>query len=110
LVGGRDAIIIEHVNRMARDLAPDWPIGKSDLAYRIEIKGEPDIECNMDLTLDAAGRKKAGISSMGSGAGAMVSTAMRVVNAIPFIVEAEPGMHSALDLPLTVPYHALNPS
>jgi hypothetical protein len=40
-------------------------------------------------------------------AGAMVSTAMRVVNAIPYVVEAKPGLLSALDLPLTLPRHVL---
>ena len=28
---------------------------------------------------------------MGSGAGAMLATAMRVVNAVPYVVDAEPG-------------------
>jgi hypothetical protein len=31
---------------------------------------------------------------------------MRVVNAIPYVVEAKPGLLSALDLPLTLPHHA----
>jgi len=44
---------------------------------------------------------------MTSGAGAMVATAMRVVNAIPYVVEAKPGLLSALDIPLTLPRHAL---
>ncbi|HXO10741.1 MAG TPA: dihydrodipicolinate reductase, partial [Mycobacterium sp.] len=39
---------------------------------------------------------RAGIASMTSGAGAMVATAMRVVNAAP-------GLLSAVDLPLTIP-------
>ena len=30
VVDGRDAIVIEHVNRMAADLAPEWPIGRRD--------------------------------------------------------------------------------
>jgi hypothetical protein len=40
---------------------------------------------------------------MTSGAGAMVATAMRVVNAIPYVVEARPGLLSSLDLPITAP-------
>lgn len=110
IVDGRDAIVVEHVNRMARDIAPDWPIGYTDLAYRIEIKGEPDIVCNMDLALDEANRKNAGIGEMAAGAGAMISTAMRVVNAIPYVVAAKPGLMSALELPLTVPRHAFDPA
>jgi hypothetical protein len=44
---------------------------------------------------------------MEAGAGAMVSTAMRVVNAIPYVVEAKPGLLNVLDLPLTLPRNAL---
>ena len=36
----------------------------------------------------------------------MVATAMRVVNAIPHVVAAPPGLVSSLDLPLTLPTHA----
>jgi hypothetical protein len=32
---------------------------------------------------------------------------MRVVNAIPYVVDAKAGLLSALDLPLTLPRHAL---
>ena len=46
---------------------------------------------------------------MSSGAGAMVATAMRVVNAIPNVVAAEPGFLGADDLPLTVPKTAYRP-
>ena len=44
---------------------------------------------------------------MKSTPGAMVATAMRVVNAIAYVVDAQPGLLSALDLPLTLPRHAL---
>ncbi|MGV0803768.1 dihydrodipicolinate reductase, partial [Mycolicibacterium elephantis] len=54
-------------------------------------------------------RKKAAVEHMTSGAGAMVATAMRVVNAVPYVVEAPPGLLSSVDLPLTIPQHALNP-
>jgi 2,4-diaminopentanoate dehydrogenase len=40
---------------------------------------------------------------MTSGAGAMVATAMRVVNLVPYVVEAQLGLLSAVDLPLTIP-------
>ena len=44
---------------------------------------------------------------MESGAGAMVATAMRVMNAIPYVVEAKSGLLSALGLPLTLPRNVL---
>ena len=41
-----------------------------------------------------------------AGDGAMTATAMRVVNAVPHVVDAPPGLLSSLDLPLTLPRHA----
>jgi hypothetical protein len=104
VVDGRDAIVIEHVTRLAHDVAPDWPRGVGDLSYRVVITGEPDLDCTMAATLRDPGR--AGIPDMTSGAGAMVATAMRVVNSIPYVVAAPPGLLSSVDLPLTIPRHA----
>jgi 2,4-diaminopentanoate dehydrogenase len=104
VIDGREAIIIEHVNRLAPDLAPEWGEGAQRPVYRIRIEGEPDISC--DMTASLADPKATG-SVMDAGAGAMVSTAMRVVNAIPYVVDARPGLLSALDLPLTLPRNAL---
>jgi hypothetical protein len=101
VVDGREAIIVEHVTRLAHNVAPDWPTGIGDLSYRVVITGDPDIDCTLAATLRDPGR--AGIASMTSGAGAMVATAMRVVNAVPYVVNAAPGLLSAVDLPLTIP-------
>lgn len=96
VVDGRDAIVIEHVNRMAADLAPDWPTSERDGLYRITIEGDPDIVCEM-----AAGDPRH------ASPGAMVATAMRVVNAVPYVVDAPSGLLTSLDLPITAPHHAL---
>jgi 2,4-diaminopentanoate dehydrogenase len=101
MVGDREAIVIEHVTRLAHDVAPDWPRGIGDLSYRVVITGQPDIDCTLAATL--RDRRAAGIEGMTSGAGAMVATAMRVVNAIPYVVAAQPGLVSSVDLPLTIP-------
>jgi 2,4-diaminopentanoate dehydrogenase len=94
VVDGREAIVIEHVIRMARDVSPDWPTSDSDATYRVDIEGDPDIHCV--LTLGAA-------EGHGAGRAAMASTAMRVVNAIPHVVDAPPGLLSSLDIPTTLP-------
>ncbi len=94
VVDGKDAIVIEHVNRMAADLAPQWPTAERDGLYRITIEGDPDIVCEMS----------AGDPEHAS-PGAMVATAMRVVNAVPYVVDAAPGLVTALDLPITAPKH-----
>jgi hypothetical protein len=104
VVDGREVITIEHVNRLAADLGLEWGERVESPVYKIRIEGEPDIACDMTASLkDAA----AAGSAMEAGAGAMVSTAMRVVNAIPYVVHAKPGLLTALDLPLTLPRHSL---
>ncbi|OBB74201.1 dihydrodipicolinate reductase [Mycobacterium sp. 852014-52144_SCH5372336] len=107
IVDGREAIVIEHVTRLAPDVAPHWPTLPNALGYRIVITGQPDIECTMAATV--RDRKDAAIESMTSGAGAMVATAMRVVNAVPYVIAAQPGLLSSVELPLTIPRHAFNP-
>lgn len=94
VVNGREAIVIEHVIRMARDVAPEWPTSDCDATYRVDIEGDPDIHCVM--TLGAA-------EGCGAGRAAMAATAMRVVNAIPYVVDAPPGLLSSLDIPTTLP-------
>lgn len=96
VVAGRDAIVIEHVNRMADDLAPHWPIGARDGTYRIIVEGTPKLSCELLIGDDAT-----------ASADGMVATAMRIVNAVPYVCAAPPGLVSSLDLPLTVPRHAL---
>jgi 2,4-diaminopentanoate dehydrogenase len=96
VIDGREAIIVEHIIRMARDVAPDWPTSDCDATYRVDIEGDPDIHCV--LTLGAAEGHAAGHA-------AMTATAMRVVNAIPYVVDAPPGLLSSLDIPTTLPSH-----
>jgi len=99
VVNGREAIVIEHIIRMARDVAPDWPRSECDATYRVDIVGDPDIHCEMSLG-EAEGH--------GAGRAAMTSTAMRVVNAIPYVVDAPAGLLSSLDIPMTLPRHAFD--
>lgn len=106
VVDGREAIVIEHVTRLAPDVAPHWPTLPNALGYRVMITGTPDVDCTIDATV--RDRTKAAIEGMTSGAGAMIATAMRVVNAIPYVVAAQPGLVSSVDLPLTIPRGAFN--
>jgi hypothetical protein len=104
VVDGREAIVIEHVTRLAHDVAPNWPTGTGDLSYRVVITGDPDIDCTLAATCKDP--RRAGVANMTSGAGAMVATAMRVLNAVPYVIAAEPGLLSSVDLPLTIPHNA----
>ncbi|MCR9096431.1 MAG: dihydrodipicolinate reductase [bacterium] len=96
VVDGRDAIVIEHVNRMALDLAPDWPIADRDGVYRIEIEGNPKLDCELRVGTER------NFSDQG-----LVVTTMRAVNAIPYVCDATSGIKGAMDLPLTVPVGAM---
>ncbi|OBG89131.1 dihydrodipicolinate reductase [Mycobacterium sp. E802] len=99
VVNGREAIVIEHIIRMSRDVAPDWPASEFDATYRVNIEGEPDIHCAMNLGAD---------EGHGAGRAAMAATAMRVVNAIPYVVDAPAGLLSSLDIPNTLPRYAFD--
>jgi 2,4-diaminopentanoate dehydrogenase len=95
VVDGREAIVIEHVNRMAPDLAPEWPTADREGTYRVVVVGDPGMQCELTV----------GDPQTSSDEG-MTATTMRVVNAIPFVCAAAPGLVSSLDLPLTLPRHA----
>ena len=97
VVGGRDAIVVEHINRMAPDLAPQWATAERDGTYRVVVEGDPTMTCELVL----------GASNDTASAEGMVATAMRIVNAIPAVCAAPPGLVSSLDLPLTLPREAL---
>jgi hypothetical protein len=99
VVNGREAIVVEHIIRMARDVAPDWLTSEFDATYRVDIDGDPDIHCAMNV---------GAAEGHAAGHAAMAATAMRVVNAIPYVVSAPAGLLSSLDLPNTLPRHAFD--
>ena len=99
VVNGREAIVVEHIIRMARDVAPDWLASEFDATYRVDIEGDPDIHCAMNL---------GAAEGHAAGHAAMSATAMRVVNAIPYVIRAPAGLLSSLDLPNTLPRHAFD--
>jgi 4-hydroxy-tetrahydrodipicolinate reductase len=88
ILGGRPAIVVEHVTRLDDDLAPDWPKGKG--SYRVVIKGVPNMRCEFEFEDERGDHAVGGV----------LLTATRLVNAIPAVCEARPGLLSALDLPL----------
>jgi len=92
VIGGRDAIVIEHINRMADDLAPEWPNAARNGTYRVLIEGSPNMTCDLVMgrpeTFSPEGR---------------VATTMLMVNAIPFVCDAPPGLLTSVDLPFSTP-------
>ena len=90
MVGGEPRIVIEHVTRLRDDVAPEWPEPPGKGGYRVLISGSPNLRC--ELTLEGDGGDE--------NSGGLIVTAMRILNAIPAVCEAPPGMLSALDIPL----------
>ncbi|WP_082971176.1 dihydrodipicolinate reductase [Mycobacterium sp. 852002-51971_SCH5477799-a] len=102
-VDGKPTFVLDHVTRMRDDIAPDWPqprisIAPKDLGfgpasgqglYRVEIEGSPSMRCEFEMA-EAADHDL----------GARIAGSSRMVNAIPAVCAAPPGLLSALDLPL----------
>jgi 4-hydroxy-tetrahydrodipicolinate reductase len=92
IVDGRPALVAAHVNRLRDDIGPDWDrlsAGKHS-GYKIEVSGSPSFTCEIEPMGADGDHNTAGITG----------TAMRVVNAIPAVCDADPGVVSILDLPL----------
>ncbi|WP_280257243.1 diacylglycerol kinase [Nocardia wallacei] len=87
---GRAVFVLEHITRLHPSLAPEWPQPTGKGCYRVEVKGEPDYQ--LDLQLYSGGdHARAGL----------VGTAARLVSCVPAVIEARPGLLTAVDLPLT---------
>jgi hypothetical protein len=98
VVRGREAIVVEHVTRMRDDAAPDWPQPAGAGSYRILIEGNPKMKCELELLGEGGDHN----------AGGVLATATRIINAIPAVVAASPGLLSPLDLPLVTGRHLLS--
>lgn len=87
---GREVCIIEHVTRMREDIAPEWPQPSGRGGYRVSVTGEPSLTLDLQLSDRHGDHVNA----------ACLATAMRLINAVPAVVQARPGHISIYDLPL----------
>jgi 4-hydroxy-tetrahydrodipicolinate reductase len=92
IVRGEPRIVVEHVTRLHDDLCPEWPQPVGAGGYRVVVTGTPSYQCDVQM------RARPGQVDPG-----VIGTAGRIVNAIPHVVRARPGLLSALDLPLIPP-------
>jgi hypothetical protein len=92
VVDGVPRIVVEHVTRIDPRCAPDWPTPPDGGAgvHRVVIEGRPRIELSLEAT-DEGGNRAAGGNA---------TAANRLVNAIPWLTLAEPGLYDGLDVPL----------
>jgi hypothetical protein len=88
IVAGRAAIVVEHITRLDDDLVPEWPQGHG--SYRVIVTGFPKMRCELEFEDEHGDHAVGGV----------ILTATRIVNAIPAVCAAKPGLLSVLDLPL----------
>lgn len=90
-VAGVDRIVLEHYTRTHPEQCPQWPSPvDGDGCYRITISGEPQ------MSVEVAHHGENGDHNVSG----MIVTAMRLVNSVAAVVDAQPGLVTALDLPL----------
>ena len=93
IVAGKARIVVEHVTRISADCAADWPRPPDggDGAHRVVIEGRPRIEVVVEAT-DEGGNRAAGGNA---------TAANRLVNAIPWLRTAAPGLYDGLEVPVS---------
>ncbi len=92
IVGGKPRLVIEHITRIHADCAPDWPLPPDGAgAHRVVIEGDPRLEVTVEAETEGGNRA----------AGGNATAVARLVNAIEWLVAADPGLYDALDVPLT---------
>ena len=92
LVDGEPVVVVDHVTRIDDECAPDWPYPpeRSMGCHQVVLEGDP--YTTMTITAeDADGDRNVGGIALSAG---------RLVNALPELVAAPPGIVTALDLPL----------
>ncbi|OAN37575.1 diacylglycerol kinase [Mycolicibacterium iranicum] len=101
LVAGQPVIVVEHITRLRGDLRPDWAQpAQEGGSYRVEITGEPS------YVMDICPTSRNGDHNYA----AILAAAGRIVNAIPDVVDAAPGIRTTLDLPLGTGKGAYRPA
>jgi hypothetical protein len=91
MVDGEPVIVVEHITRLRGDLRPDWAQpADGGGSYRVEITGEPSYAMDIVPTSRHGDHNYA----------AILAAAGRIVNAIPGVLAAQPGIRTTLDMPL----------
>lgn len=91
IVGDQARIVAEHVTRIDDACAPEWPRPpEGQGAHRVLLDANPSLE--VSLHADDG-------FETGAAAGGNATAAARIVNAIPAVVAAAPGILTPLDLP-----------
>ncbi|WP_248833134.1 dihydrodipicolinate reductase [Frankia sp. Mgl5] len=86
IIGGRPAVVVEHVEKLRENDFSE--LGFSGDGYRAEVVGLPSVQLDMKLSAPAGY----------VGDPIAVASAMSVVNAVPRVCAAPPGVLSLLDV------------
>jgi hypothetical protein len=87
---GETTLAVEHLTRMADDLAPDWP---TEIGYEITFEGQPNMRLHLVIGSHDEDHAEQGC----------LATAMHAINAIPTVIAAAPGLY---DLSSIAPFVA----
>jgi hypothetical protein len=87
---GRARVQCKFVWKVGHDMTPNWPV---EDGYVVEIEGEPAVRCRLE--------------PIGPHFDGATTTAMPVVNAIPQVCAAPPGIVNHMDLPFVKGAHLL---
>lgn len=88
MIGEEARLVIEHITKLRDQDFPDVPFAGGG-GYRAEIRGEPCVRLDLELSSDHRDHAHA----------ALAASAMTLVNAIPEVCAAPPGVLTYLDLP-----------
>lgn len=92
IVGGKPTLVVEHITRITDDTAPQWPRAEGMGHHRVRITGRPNVCVTVESEDDTGDHV----------AGGNATAAARLVNAIPLVCQAPPGLLSGAELPLVV--------
>jgi hypothetical protein len=82
---GATTMSVEHLTRMADDLAPDWP---TEIGYQLTFEGEPNLRLHLVVGSHDEDHAEQGC----------LATAMHAINAIPSVIAAKPGLYDLSDI------------
>ncbi|MGX9792819.1 NAD(P)H-dependent amine dehydrogenase family protein [Mycobacterium sp. MMS18-G62] len=88
---GDVTLSVEHLTRMADDLAPDWP---KEIGYEVTFEGEPNLRLHLEIGSHGEDHAEQGC----------LATAMHAINAIPAVISADPGLYDLSTISPFVPH------
>jgi 4-hydroxy-tetrahydrodipicolinate reductase len=86
MVYGRRALQFELIWRVTDELAPNWPTG--DSRWLLHIDGDPMLDCELNLA-----------TTYDSGRAVSLAVATLLLNSVPTVCDAAPGLINNLTLP-----------